>query len=39
MTIWKFINPVPANCESRATEQWEKGIQRAVSGSNMFLSE
>jgi hypothetical protein len=33
MTIWKLINPVPANCDSRSAAQWEKGFQLAVSGS------
>jgi len=34
ITIWKLINPVPANCDSRATEEWDKGIQRAALGNN-----
>jgi len=36
MIIWKLINPVTANCDSRSASQWEKGFQLAVSGSNFF---
>lgn len=39
MTIWKLINPVHANCDSRSADQWEQRVQHAVSANNLiFLS-
>jgi hypothetical protein len=36
MTIWKLINPVPANCDSRPADQWQQIVQLAVSSNRYF---